>query len=120
MIKTGSPWYAIIILFAINTVNFFDRLVIGAVGEPIRKEFELGDASLGLLSTAFVLIYAVTGIPLGRMADRFSRVKLLTGGVLVWSGVTIASGLARAYWQIFLFRIGVGLAKRRVHRRRHR
>lgn len=111
MKNIGSPWYAIIILFAINTVNFFDRLVIGAVGEPIRKEFELGDASLGLLSTAFVLIYAVAGIPLGRMADRFSRVKILAGGVLVWSGFTIASGLARAYWQIFLFRIGVGVGE---------
>lgn len=106
-----SPWFALIVLFAINTLNFFDRLVIGAIGEPIRKEFELGDASLGLLSTAFVLIYAVAGIPLGRMADRFSRVKILAGGVLIWSGFTIASGLARAYWQIFLFRIGVGVGE---------
>jgi MFS family permease len=111
--ETGSQsaWLALVVLFAINTLNFFDRLVIGAVGEPIRKEFGLGDASLGLLSTAFVLIYAVVGIPFGRLADRFSRVKILSAGVLVWSLFTVASGLARSYWQIFIFRIGVGVGE---------
>lgn len=109
--RSQSAWFALVVLFAINTLNFFDRLVIGAVGEPIRKEFGLGDASLGLLSTAFVLIYAVIGIPFGRLADRFSRVKILSAGVLVWSLFTVASGLARAYWQIFIFRIGVGVGE---------
>ncbi len=109
--RSQSVWFALAVLFAVNTLNFFDRLVIGAVGEPIRKEFGLGDASLGLLSTAFVLVYAVVGIPFGRLADRFSRVKILSAGVLVWSLFTIASGLARAYWQIFIFRIGVGIGE---------
>jgi MFS family permease len=109
--KSQSAWFALAVLFAINTLNFFDRLVIGAVGEPIRKEFGLGDASLGLLSTAFVLVYAIVGIPFGRLADRFSRVKILSAGVLVWSFFTVASGLARAYWQIFAFRIGVGVGE---------
>lgn len=109
--KSQSVWFALAVLFAINTLNFFDRLVIGAVGEPIRKEFGLGDASLGLLSTAFVLVYAVVGIPFGRLADRFSRVKILSAGVLAWSLFTVATGLARAYWQIFIFRIGVGVGE---------
>jgi predicted MFS family arabinose efflux permease len=113
MSKTASTgaWYAIIVLFLINTMNFFDRLIIGALGEPIRKEFELGDASLGLLATAFTLVYAVAGLPLGRLADRVSRPGILAGGVLVWSLFTAASGLARSYWQIFAFRIGVGIGE---------
>ncbi len=51
--KKAAVWYALIVLFAINTMNFFDRQILGAVGEPIRKEFGLSDSSLGLLGTAF-------------------------------------------------------------------
>src|SRR5690606_26135591 len=109
--STSGAWFAIVVLFLINTLNFFDRLIIGALGEPIRKEFELGDASLGLLATAFTLVYAVAGLPLGRLADRVSRPWILSGGVLVWSLFTAASGLARSYWQIFAFRIGVGIGE---------
>jgi Arabinose efflux permease len=109
--RSQPVWFALAVLFAINTLNFFDRLVIGAVGEPIRKEFGLGDASLGLLSTAFVLVYAVVGIPFGRLADRFSRVKILSAGVFAWSFFTVATGFARAYWQIFILRIGVGVGE---------
>lgn len=104
-------WFTLIVLFLINTLNFFDRLIIGAVGEPIRKEFGLDDAALGLLSTAFILVYAVVGIPLGRLADKVSRVKILAAGVFAWSLFTIGSGIARAYWQIFAFRIGVGVGE---------
>lgn len=104
-------WFVLIVLFAVNTLNFFDRLIIGAVGEPIRKEFGLDDTALGLLSTAFILVYAFVGIPLGRLADRVSRVKILSAGVFAWSLFTVASGFARAYWQIFLFRIGVGIGE---------
>ena len=109
--STSGAWFAIVVLFLINTLNFFDRLIIGALGEPIRKEFELSDASLGLLATAFTLVYAFAGLPLGRLADRVSRPLILSGGVLVWSLFTAASGLARSYWQIFAFRIGVGVGE---------
>jgi predicted MFS family arabinose efflux permease len=104
-------WYALIVLFLINTVNFFDRLIIGAVGEPIRREFELSDTSLGLLSTAFTLLYAFVGIPLGRMADRYSRKKILSAGVFAWSFLTAASGFAQNFWQIFALRLGVGVGE---------
>lgn len=104
-------WFALFILFAINTVNFFDRLVIGAVGEPIRKEFGLNDASLGLLSTAFTLLYAFVGIPFGRLADRISRKKILSAGVFAWSLLTAASGLAQNFWQLFVLRLGIGVGE---------
>ncbi len=108
---TRHVWYALIVLFLINTVNFFDRLIIGAVGEPIRREFELSDTSLGLLSTAFTLLYAFVGIPLGRMADRYSRKKILSAGVFAWSFLTAASGFAQNFWQIFALRLGVGVGE---------
>ena len=51
-------------------MNFFDRQILGAVGEQIRREWGLGDTALGALGTAFTLLYAFVGVPLGRLADR--------------------------------------------------
>jgi len=110
MNKTAAG-YALIVLFGINTLNFFDRLIIAAVGEPIRKEFDLSDAALGALSTAFVLLYAVAGIPLGRLADKAPRKFILSIGVFVWSLLTAASGLAQNFAQMFALRLGVGVGE---------
>jgi MFS family permease len=104
-------WYALAVLFAINTMNFFDRQILGAVGEPIRKEFGLSDASLGLLGTAFTLLYAFVGLPLGRLADKIGRTKILSAGVFAWSLMTAASGLAQNFWHIFALRLGVGVGE---------
>ena len=108
--KTGV-WYAMVVLFAINTLNFFDRQILGAVGEPIRKEFGLDDASLGLLGTAFTLLYAFVGLPLGRLADKIGRKSILSAGVFAWSLFTAASGLAQNFWHIFALRLGVGVGE---------
>jgi MFS family permease len=104
----GRAGYALAVLFAINTLNFYDRQVIGVVGEPLRREWELNDRALGVLGTAFTLFYAAAGLPLGWLTDRFSRRRILAGGVLVWSLLTAASGLARTYWQLFAARLGMG------------
>ena len=58
--------YVLAVLFVINLVNFFDRQILGAVGEQIRREWGLGDTALGALSTAFTLLYAFVGVPLGQ------------------------------------------------------
>lgn len=107
----SAAWYALIVLFAVNTANFFDRLILGAVGEPIRKEFGLGDASLGLLATAFTLLYAFVGIPLGRLADIAPRKYILAAGVFVWSLLTAGTGVAASFWQMFAMRLGVGVGE---------
>jgi len=84
---------------------------LGAVGEPIRKEFGLSDAALGALGTAFTLLYAFVGVPLGRLADRVGRKSILSVGVFVWSLLTVGSGLAQSFWQIFALRLGVGVGE---------
>ena len=109
--KTSHVWFALLVLFAINAMNFFDRQILGAVGEPIRQEFGLSDAALGALGTAFTLLYAFVGIPFGRLADKASRKKILSAGVFVWSLMTAASGAAANFWQIFALRLGVGVGE---------
>jgi len=103
--------FALFILFAINLLNFFDRQVLGALGEPIRKEFLLSDTALGLLGTVFTIIYAIVGVPLGHIADKWYRTRLIAIGTAVWSLLTAATGMAQSYAQIFAARLGVGLGE---------
>lgn len=102
---------ALVVLFAINLMNFFDRQILGAVGEQIRQEWALSDTALGTLGTAFTLIYAVVGLPLGRLADRFNRTHILGAGVFVWSLLTGLSGVCTSFAQLFVVRLGVGLGE---------
>ena len=111
MNQKQAAWYALAVLFVINALNFFDRQIIGAVGESIRKEFGLSDSALGALNTAFTLLYAFVGLPLGKLADKYSRKKILAIGVFIWSLMTAASGLAQNFWQIFAMRLGVGVGE---------
>ena len=104
-------YYALAVLFAINTMNFFDRQILGAIAEPIRKEWGLSDGSMGALGTAFTLLYAVVGVPLGRLTDKTTRTHILAAGVFVWSLFTAASGLARNFFQLFALRLGVGVGE---------
>ncbi|PYQ31731.1 MAG: MFS transporter [Acidobacteria bacterium] len=103
--------YALAVLFVINTLNFFDRVIGGALGEPIRREWGLSDSALGALGTAFTLLYAFVGVPLGRLADRKPRKSILAASVFVWSALTAASGITRTYWQLFVTRLGVGVGE---------
>ena len=59
--QNRRAWYALAVLFGINLMNFFDRQILAAVTEPIRKEWNLSDTQMGLMGTAFILIYAVVG-----------------------------------------------------------
>jgi predicted MFS family arabinose efflux permease len=99
------------LLCAINTLNFFDRQVMAAVAEPIRREWALGDTAVGALGTAFTLLYAVVGIPFGRLADRARRTRILAAGVLAWSVLTALQGLARSFSQLLVLRLLVGVGE---------
>jgi predicted MFS family arabinose efflux permease len=103
--------FALVVLLVINTLNFFDRQILGALAEPIRKEWALSDTALGMLGTAFTLLYAVVGLPLGRLTDTMLRNRLLAAGVFVWSLLTAATALAGNFWQLFLLRLGVGVGE---------
>src|SRR5262245_12607872 len=73
---TSHTLFTLAVLLGINTMNFFDRQILPAVQEKIRTEWGLSDTALGDLGTAFILLYAAVGLPLGRLADVWRR-KLL-------------------------------------------
>jgi MFS family permease len=107
----GKIWFALGVLFAINFLNFYDRLIIGAVGESIALDWGLTDSQLGYLGTAFVLVYAAVGVPLGRWSDRGNRSRILTIGVTVWSILTSLSGMAQNFVQMVALRLSVGVGE---------
>jgi MFS family permease len=109
--KQQSLWFSVVVLFAINILNFYDRHVPGALVEPMRKEFHLDDTQIGLLGSAFIWIYAIIGVPLGRIADTGSRKKLLAWGVVVWAALTASGGLATNYVLLLFSRVGVGVGE---------
>ncbi len=109
--KKSHLVFTFCVLVGINTVNFYDRQVLGAVQEQVRKEWGLSDSQLGMLGTAFILLYAVVGLPLGRLADRARRKWILAAGVGLWSAMTFASGFATTFWALFVLRLAVGVGE---------
>ena len=99
------------LLLLINVLNYYDRQLLGAVAESVRHEFGLGDGQLGMLSTAFTLVYAVMGLPLGYLSDRLPRTRILAGGVLLFSLFTALVGLVRSIGQLVAARLLVGVGE---------
>lgn len=104
--------YVLAVLVAISFFNYMDRSVLSVLVEPIKNELHISDTQLGLLAGfTFAVFYATFGIPLARLADRSSRVRLLSLAVAAWSLMTSLSGLAQNYWHLVLTRIGVGVGE---------
>src|SRR6266567_892260 len=95
--SSRASYKSLAVRVAVNVLNFYDRNVIGALTEPIRKEFGLSDSQVGLIGSAFIWLYAIVGLPLGRAADSGSRKKLLAAGMLVWAALTGVAAMAANY-----------------------
>ena len=94
------------------TLSFIDRYVIALLIQPIKQDLALTDTQIGLLSgLAFAIFYTTLGIPIGRLADRFDRRRIISIGIFAWSLMTAACGLARGFWQLFAARVGVGVGE---------
>jgi len=102
---------SLLVLFAINILNFYDRQVLSTLTEPVRKEFALSDTQIGWMTTAFTLLYAVIGVPIGRLADQWNRKKLLASGVTVWSALTASTAIAGSYGFLLFSRLGVAVGE---------
>lgn len=109
--RRDTALLSVLVLSAINLLNFYDRLVPGALVEPMRREFHLSDTQIGLLGSIFIWVYAIIGVPLGRIADVWSRKKLLAAGLTVWSVLTAAAVFASSFGFLLFTRMGVGVGE---------
>lgn len=109
--QAANAWRILFLLFLANLFNFFDRTIPAIIIEPIRLEWNLSDLQLGVIGTAFTIVYAIAGIPLGRMADTGERRKIMGWGLGIWSGLTAVNGLAWSFWSFLVIRMGVGVGE---------
>ena len=99
-------------LTAAYTFNSMDRSIISILAPSIKTDLQLTDMQLGLLGgTAFALLYGLGGLPIARLAERVSRVNIMTVALIAWSSLTAMCALAASFGQLLLIRAGVGIAE---------
>ncbi len=109
---SGYSWYVLGVLVVVYILNFIDRQILSILAVDIKADLGLTDSDMGFLGgAAFAVFYALFGIPLGRLADNWSRVKLLSIGLALWSLMTAFSGFARNQAELTLARMGVGVGE---------
>jgi MFS family permease len=109
--RRDSPWLALVVLAAIGTVGFIDRIVVNVLVEPIKGEFRLTDTQVSLMATAFTVLNIGAGLIVARFAERVRRLTLISVGTLLWSVATAACGWAASWAQLLAARMGVGLGE---------
>jgi MFS transporter, Spinster family, sphingosine-1-phosphate transporter len=107
----GYARYVLGVMVGINFLNYLDRYILPSVATKIQAEFHLTDSQVGLLGSAFLLVYAVATIPFGIWADRGVRKTVVGVGVTIWSLATLFTGLARSYAQLFAARAVLGIGE---------
>jgi MFS family permease len=110
-----GPTYRALLLFSLFLVcafNFADRAVFSVLAQTIRVDLKITDFKLGLLQgLAFAALYALGGIPFGRLAEHFSRLRILVAVTATWSAATALCGVAQNFWQLMMARFGVGIGE---------
>ena len=104
-----KAWAVVILLLLAYIMSYVDRSIFGILLDPIKADFQFSDLQMGLLGgIAFAVLYGTMGIPLGWLADRYSRRNIVIVGVAVWSLATAATGLARGFLGLFFSRMMTG------------
>jgi predicted MFS family arabinose efflux permease len=108
----ARPWLMLAALTFVYVLNFLDRQLIGILAKPIQDALQVSDGQLGLIGGLyFAMFYCFIAIPVGWLADRTNRVNVLSLACAIWSGATIACGMAGNYTQLVVARMVVGFGE---------
>ncbi len=111
-IITPTARYALLLVALTQAVSLLDRQILAILAPAIKADLGVGDAEMGLLyGTVFGLFYALFSLPLGRLADGWSRVKLLSISLAFWSGATAFGAMASGFAMLAVSRLGVGIGE---------
>lgn len=100
------------LMFVVCLFDFADRAIFAVLAQTIKVELRLSDFQLGLLQgLAFAFLYALLGVPIARLAERKSRLKIIAFCTAFWSAATLWCGFAQGFIQLALGRIGVGVGE---------
>lgn len=106
-----SATAALVLLTALNFLNYIDRNVLFAVQPLIQKEFHVDDAKIGFLTSAFFVCYMVAAPLIAPLADRYSRKWIMAAGAFVWSAATLLSAVTHTYDELLLRHVIVGIGE---------
>lgn len=111
----GTPAYRAYVLSSLLIVyifNFIDRSILAILTDPIKHSLQLEDWHMGLVGGfAFATLYTTLGIPIARISERTSRVRIIVAAITIWSLMTVLCGFAGSFMALFLLRIGVGIGE---------
>lgn len=110
---TGAryKWAVVGMLWLVCLFNYADRQAIFSVFPLLKNEMGLSDVQLGIVGASFMWIYALGGPFAGLVGDRVNRKRIILGGLIFWSLITVATALSRTYWHLVLFRALEGLGE---------
>jgi len=106
-----QPRTALIVLTALNLLNYADRNVLFAVQPLVQDEFHLSNAQIGYLTSAFLGFYMVAAPFVGPLADRYSRKVIIVLGALFWSGLTLLTAVTHTYTELLIRHTLVGVGE---------
>ncbi|MGC1225207.1 MAG: MFS transporter, partial [Candidatus Sulfotelmatobacter sp.] len=105
------PYTALILLTALNLLNYVDRSVLFAVQPLVQSEFALSNTQVGYLTSAFLLFYMVAAPFVGPLADRYSRKIIIVIGAIFWSGLTLLTAVTHTYTELLIRHTLVGIGE---------
>lgn len=112
LLSRGYRSWLVGVLLALGTLNFADRAILAVLAQPIKEDLLLTDADLGMLQgLGFAILYSVLGLPLGWLAERVNRTRMLALCVGAWSLMTAYCGVATNFFSMLLGRVGVGVGE---------
>jgi MFS transporter, Spinster family, sphingosine-1-phosphate transporter len=106
-----QPRTALIVLTALNLLNYVDRNVLFAVQPLIQNEFHLTNIQIGYLTSAFLGFYIIAAPFVGPLADRYSRKLIIVLGALFWSGLTLLTAVTHNYTELLIRHTLVGIGE---------
>jgi predicted MFS family arabinose efflux permease len=110
--SAGYRFWLLTLLFLIAGFAFIDRVIMQTLGQVIKEDLQLTDLQLGVLGgLSFALLYSTLGLPIARLAERRSRVDIIAYSVGLFSVMAALCGFAQNFWQLFLYRVGVGIGE---------
>ncbi len=106
-----QPRTALIVLTALNLLNYVDRNVLFAVQPLVQDEFHLTNRQIGYLTSAFLGFYMIAAPFVGPLADRYSRKLIIVLGALFWSGLTLLTAVTHTYTELLVRHTLVGVGE---------
>lgn len=110
--SSARCWYVLILMCLVYTLSITDRYMITQVLEPIRRELQLSDSGVALMTgPTLAFFYVILGFPISWLIDRSNRRNIISASIIAWSAMTLCTGLSRTSWQLVLSRIGIGVGE---------